>query len=357
VKRPDQRENHGRCKVKRFLAVVLAVVIAAACAHAAGAPDWVSGKGSPKYPPNKFITGIGQGDDLQKAQDRARAEIAKLFSVKVEQVVNTFQQYTDSDGAKGKSWLSSSSTNEITKTTVAETLQGVEIRETWVDTKYKVHYALAVLPRSAAEARISEAIMDLDSKIKSSLANAAGARDKIQKIRHLMRAFELYKERQGKNGQLSIVSLEGEGIKPSAEVAGTYDALNDELSKLTVSIEIKGDLSAAVTEAITSSLASSRINVKPQDKSTDISVTGKAESLEPESSSIGFVFARAKAFASIVNVADGKTFGTVEKEIREGAKDMQGARISMISSLKEEMLKEFNAKFRAALSPDPRLQP
>ena len=333
---------------------LLAVVWAFAfgCAHAAAArPDWISGKDSQKYPSNRFLVGMGQSEELSKAQDRARAEIAKFFSVKVEQEVSSVQKTSDSDGPKGKSWLSSTSVNETMKTTVAGTLQGVEIKETWQDPVLKNYYVLAVLPRAPVESRLTEEVMDLDSKIKSALAKSDGAADKILKIKWMVRAYDLYQQRRLVNNQLSVVSLDGEGIKPSPEIAGVNDKLTDLLGKIVVSVDIKGDLSGPISEAIISSLTNGHISVNPGDGNSDILITGKTE-IKPsdENSSIGFVFAKGRAFISIINRADGKTFGSVEHEDREGAKDMQGAKASVISQLKDEIINDFNEKFRSALS-------
>jgi hypothetical protein len=339
--------------VKKILTAAAVMIALSACAHAGAPvkPDWVEGKESAKYPNNRFMIGLGQGDDLTKAQDRARAEIAKLFSVKVEQVVQSSQQVSDSDGTKGKTWLNTSSVQEQTKTTVAGTLQGVEIRETWMDPQYKIYYALAVLKRSAAEQRLTETIMDIDHKIKTRMQKASEAPDKIGKMRQLLSAYDLYKERQIQNTQLSIVSTEGEGLKPGAEIAKVPEMVNDLLGKITVAVDIKGEIADPISEAITASLTNSHINVKPMDKNTDILVSGKTEMLETDqNNSIGFMFAKGRAYVNIINQADGRTFGTVERELRDGAKDMAGAKAKVQMKLKEDILMEFNVKFKTALT-------
>jgi len=339
-------------KMKEIFITLVTAAFVVGCAHSASArPDWILGKETTKYPSNRFLVGMGQSEELSKAQDRARAEIAKFFSVKVEQEVKSVQKTSDSDGPKGKSWLSSTAINETMKTTVTGTLQGVEIKETWQDPVLKNYYVLAVLPRAPVESRLTEELMDLDSKIKSAISKSDGASDKILKIKWMVRAYDLYQQRRLVNNQLSVVSLDGEGIKPSPEIAGVNDKLTDMLGKITVSVDIKGDLSGPISEAIISSLNNGHISVTPGGIDTDILITGKTE-LKPtdESNSIGFVFARGRAFVSIINRADGKTFGSVEKEDREGAKDMQGAKSSVISQLKDEIINDFNEKFRSALS-------
>src|SRR5690606_36438917 len=77
----DRRESiEGENAMKRF-AIVLAVGLAG-CASSAVTPDWVSGAAG-KYPPSRYLVGRGEAEGGEEARDRARADLAKVFEVRV----------------------------------------------------------------------------------------------------------------------------------------------------------------------------------------------------------------------------------------------------------------------------------
>ena len=45
-------------------------------------PDWINA-GSNKYPANAYLLGRGQSDNRALAQDRARADLSKIFQLRV----------------------------------------------------------------------------------------------------------------------------------------------------------------------------------------------------------------------------------------------------------------------------------
>ena len=62
-----------------------AILLLAACSSAKpgdARPEWVNGNSS-QYPAATYLTGHGQADNMAAAKDRARADLAKNFSVNV----------------------------------------------------------------------------------------------------------------------------------------------------------------------------------------------------------------------------------------------------------------------------------
>ena len=66
-----------------FVAIILASLLACSgtTTKSSGEPDWVSGNSS-KYSNQQYLLGRGQADDVATAEDRARADLAKIFVVK-----------------------------------------------------------------------------------------------------------------------------------------------------------------------------------------------------------------------------------------------------------------------------------
>ena len=58
-------------------------------AKGATRPDWVDGQ-SVQYPSSQYLTGVGYDADRKTAEDKARAEIAKIFVAKLDARTKTY---------------------------------------------------------------------------------------------------------------------------------------------------------------------------------------------------------------------------------------------------------------------------
>ena len=123
------------------------------------APDWVLGKGHPDYPGKQYLLGVGFSDlHSGSAKDSARLNLAKTLKVKV---VATMVDIS----TKEKSRIES-----VIKTEVDAVLQGVEIKDGWLDQVKGIYYALAVVERNLAASRIQDEIDKFESTLKRNLS-------------------------------------------------------------------------------------------------------------------------------------------------------------------------------------------
>jgi len=115
-------------------------------AGATTAPDWVLGKGHPKYNTVEYIIGIGHSDkSTVSASESARADLIKNIRVKVSSVLN---DYTSTD----KSFTESSIVSES-----EFLLEGSQVKDGWYDEKKDVFYSFAVIKRSY----VADSLMDM----------------------------------------------------------------------------------------------------------------------------------------------------------------------------------------------------
>src|ERR1700742_1646765 len=106
------------------------ILLLAACGSAKpgdARPDWVNGNSS-QFPASAYLTGHGQGDTMRDANDRARAELAKNFSVNVSEQSTDSSSYSQNTAGPAKNSLDVS--RDI-HTRTDQLLTGVEISETW----------------------------------------------------------------------------------------------------------------------------------------------------------------------------------------------------------------------------------
>lgn len=125
-------------------------------------PDWVDGGWGSRYPEALYIVGLGvasgsgeESEDRQKADQRARAEIAKQIRVEIaQQIVDIEREERRGDGTIE----ASGSTEVVSHSSVDLTLEGVQIRSRWVDPEKGTAYSLAVLDREEAASRLAAAV-------------------------------------------------------------------------------------------------------------------------------------------------------------------------------------------------------
>lgn len=131
----------------RRAACLLAAAFAAGCA--AKKPLWI-GRPNAVYDANRYISAAGSGGSAEEAADNARAEIAKMFRVRVEQTAH--DRASETVDARGKRAFDNK-TDVRTRVQTDGVLEGARIDETWFDRASGRHHAVALLDRTALAAR------------------------------------------------------------------------------------------------------------------------------------------------------------------------------------------------------------
>ena len=220
---------------------ILPILIALACAATAGAgshakPEWVDGA-SMQFPHEHYLTGVGSADDRATAQERARGEIAKIFSSQM--TVNSASQATESttqaSGSKDQNSFSQSvalSVENVSK----KLLEGVEIHETWQDEASRVYYSLAILDKSKAVSAVTDKIADMDAQVKQYYAQMAQATDKMPRVKAAMKLLALFKARKDLEADLRV--LDGKGMPDPVDEAAVKAAAAKALEEIEIVVDI-----------------------------------------------------------------------------------------------------------------------
>jgi TolB-like protein len=163
-------------------------------------PDWVLGKGHPNFPQQQYLVGVGFSDmNSVSANESARSNLAKNLKVKI------------------RSTMVDISTTEKThielviETEVDTVLEGVEIKDGWLDQSKGVYYALAVVERSLAASSIQDKI----SKIESALMRNLNEGDEAEKRADVITALSSYLSGYQKAPSLSPLKSALHIITPS----------------------------------------------------------------------------------------------------------------------------------------------
>jgi hypothetical protein len=121
-------------------------------------PEWCKTNSHKKYPPSKYLLGIGISDDKTKAVELARADVAKQIQVKIESELEIIEE----EISTGDQTAIKSDITSKTKSSVSETIAGIEIKE--IKTVKGKYYALAVLNKQHFSAGLEQEMDDIISE-------------------------------------------------------------------------------------------------------------------------------------------------------------------------------------------------
>ncbi|HHM05015.1 MAG TPA: hypothetical protein ENJ19_04640 [Gammaproteobacteria bacterium] len=241
-------------RINKHLVVLLLPLLISACVAATkttGRPGWVDG-GPGRYSAGLYLTGVGSGDTLDEAQDRARADLAKIFRVEVREESRFVERVErPSQGATRHSSAASSSV----RTRTEGVLSGVTIAESWHDRAARRYYALAVLERRKAETALAEKIHALDEVTQRYLASAESENDMLRKIAWTARAVAAQEERGRTQSMLRVVDQTGLGIPAPWTHQQLQTRLTGLAGRITVAPVASGRAPGVVEQALAGALA------------------------------------------------------------------------------------------------------
>ncbi|MDE2235637.1 MAG: LPP20 family lipoprotein [Gammaproteobacteria bacterium] len=220
-------------------------------------PPWIMGSDA-KYPASAYLLGRGQGDSLAVARDRARADLAKIFSVDVSEQTKDVASFTQESTGPTKNTLDVSR-NLSTRTN--EMLRGVEIGETWQDPATQEYYALAVLSRPKADVALRQQISDLDASTRAYLTQAQSSNDLFVKIANATQAVNAQSTRAGLQRELQVVDITGRGMPSEWNLGQLRTDRNALLARLKISAAATGQDAAAVQQVLAGALANAGFTV------------------------------------------------------------------------------------------------
>jgi len=219
--------------VKRQI-LLLAVVLVTACSSQQQ-PQWLD-QPEARYSPQLYLTAQGEADDRSVAADRARANLAKIFRVAIN------EKSTDSSSSTiavtpDAHMASVSSEQKVTRdisSEVREVVQGAKVTEYWQDASGRYH-ALAILEKNAAAKRFRDQIGELDRHTESLLSYASTeANNPVSALSALTEAEQSQQQRDAANVSLSVVSPNVIPAKESA--ASIASIIRNALSSLPLSV-------------------------------------------------------------------------------------------------------------------------
>ena len=211
------------------------VFFGAACSTTGGGkerPDWVDGSAA-SYPAAEFLLGRGVADSVELAQERARADLAKIFEVTIAAESSDMQR-ARGDGVQTR-YEAASEQRIVTRTD--QVVRGLRIAELWREPTVEAggigrQHALATLRRLPAATALRQEIATRDEAIDREFRRARATSDPLARAGLASRALDLARERAGFEQSLRVVDLGGRGVDTGLGVSRLRTDLDEQLKRV-----------------------------------------------------------------------------------------------------------------------------
>ena len=287
-------------------------------------PDWVDGP-SMEYPRGQYLTGVGMGDERATAEDRARGEIARVFSTAVTVKTHLTESETNTtQGSKSESNFSQA-VDQSVETVSQKVLQDVSVVESWKDEAVMKYYALAVLDRAKSKTAFTEKLQEFDKEIAKWKESLDGATERLGRVRAAMKLLAVLKARSELNEALRVVDASGKGLPAPIDEAEVRPQAAKALAALNVFVDLSGEGAKPVATGIIKGLAGTGLQAKVgQSDDADITIEATIETTTSEGKD-EWKWARSTATVSLKDARASKTFLQFDAFDREASADSKEA--------------------------------
>lgn len=239
--------------------LLLFLFVAGGCASSR--PDWTDSGKSEQYPPSHYLTGIGTATDLESAKDRARANLAKVFSANIREVTEDMTRHARKSSGGEEQHINEERVERLISSRSEHVLTGSRIAETWQEQKTNVHYVLAILSRLQAENNLLQEIKRLDAETRIYIKQAQEENDILRKVRAASNAVDAQVARIAYQRNLRIIDASGHGEPSIWQVAKLNRDLEQLLRRVNISPRVTNDTTGTLKISTTAALSTAGFKV------------------------------------------------------------------------------------------------
>ena len=220
------------------LYLLLLVSLLTACSTATTKqPEWINDN-SLEYPATAYLLGRGQSDNRALAQDRARADLSKIFQLHITEQSEDVVTHVKQDQQAGKT---ESSASRYITTQTDQIVEGIRIAELWQDPANAQYHALAVLDRNQAANDLRQAIQDQDAATDYEIALARQQSELFNQIGHASQAVAIQYNRHENQRILKIIDPTGIGIPATHNLTRLRSQRDELLQRVQIELGILND--------------------------------------------------------------------------------------------------------------------
>jgi len=218
-----------------LITLSLSLFLIAGCSHHEqnDRPEWID-KAAKSYPESQYLTAIGEGGSRNLSIKNAQSNLAEIFSVNIRAESKLLTQAIKTESRLGVTLESSNTLQKTIETEIKQTIQGVEIKESWLSPSGD-YYTLAVLNKRIATQNLMQSIADLDEQTESYIHySEQQAPNVILALNALRSARDLQVTRNMLNLQLTYVN--GSGLLNDRSHSDIEQLIKRQLASLKVNV-------------------------------------------------------------------------------------------------------------------------
>ncbi|MDH5180277.1 MAG: LPP20 family lipoprotein [Gammaproteobacteria bacterium] len=288
-----------------------------------GMPDWVNGN-SAQYPTTAFLIGRGEHSSQAMARDRARADLAKIFEVAIQEQSTDIVKYSSQKIGKDTIEQLESEASRDISTRTEQVVKGVEINDIWQDPKTKVFHALATINRMQASSRLREQINQLDGQTGSYLSKARSSNDLITKIGLATRAVSTQIERDSSQRILKIIDRSGVGVPPSYNLGQLISDRDNLVKRLRISARASRDDLGDAERIVAGALA--RVGFSHSQNEQALYVLDVQAEMQPVEDRAGWFWVRGMLDINLMDSKTNESHGSHRWEIKASGQTVASAK-------------------------------
>lgn len=276
---------------------------------------------APLYPPAAYLTGVASAGNRAAAEDRARAEIAKIFQVDIHSTLTSSEGEARSRvGALASDEYRQSVSAELIATT-DKALRGVRIAEIWTDPHRGEYFALAVLDRLAAARPLRSELNDIDLTVAGQVSRARQISSPTRRLGLYLAALRGLERRRVLAGDLVILDPSGYVPVPP-HAAGEIAALADRTAgEIGIGIDLAGDRDGIVRGALIRTLASAGLRLATEE-ARNLTVSG-AVTAEKYTNDDPWQWTVVSAQVELLDGREERPLDSLRTTVREGSRQPQ----------------------------------
>ena len=307
-------------------------------------PDWVDGIGS-QYPDDKYLTAVGYAVERNAAEDRARAEIAKIFYSDIRSSNQIYQEILEATAGGKTSSTESVNFEEITRVSTEKVLSGIRIGQVYEEIKNdQQFYALAVLDRLQTQRILESKIWELDRDIDGLYNQALDQKDRLTQVRYLQRTIQKHILRQAYNTELRIVSVSGRSISPTVSFTEIKSRLSDVLLRdFFVALTVEGVRANDIKRSLAEALNQKGFSISEDIGKANVLARGTVEIKPMDQGTAEWKFVRWQAFFDLVDRRGGAIFGSVRKSGKTGHLTLAEAEERAVRKMRKSLTEEISS--------------
>ena len=317
----------------------LVSLLTACSSTATRQPDWINAN-SAQYPANAYLLGRGQSDNRALAQDRARADLSKIFQLRITEQSEDVVTYAAQDQEAGK--IETSASRFIT-TQTDQIVEGIRIAELWQDPANSQYHALAVLDRNQAANDLRQAIQGQDAATEDEIAFAKQQNELFNQIGHASQAVAIQSSRYENQRILKIIDPTGIGVPATHNLTSLRSHRDALLQRVQIELLILNDPIGGVEPILQGALAGAGFQHATNDKANyrleaDLQLAGFNDAK-------GWYWYRGSLQINLLNKTGGQSQGSHRWDLKVAAQNPDTA----AQRARDLISKNLNAELRSVI--------